>query len=223
MKRNRCVIDLGSNSVRLRIARQTASGGFETVAEEREMVRLGGNIVSTGSIDPRAVSDTLGVMRRFRSLLARHRIQKVLVFATAAIRDASNGADVALAIQDVLGVPVRVLSTREEGEFLLRGARRRYALDRVHGVIADLGGGSLQVVRIMRGFAVENVSLPIGALRMTGRFGTGKFSVSGYERMSAWVRTQLRGTLRSTMPRCEFLAGAGGGFASSESMAQAVG
>ncbi|MFN7337898.1 MAG: HD domain-containing protein, partial [bacterium] len=57
----------------------------------------------------------------------------------------------------------------------------------------------------------------------TGRFGTGKYSVSGYERMSEWVRTQLRGTLRSTMPRCEFLAGAGGGFASSESMAQAVG
>jgi exopolyphosphatase/guanosine-5'-triphosphate,3'-diphosphate pyrophosphatase len=223
MNRVRGVIDLGSNSVRLRIARRIAGGEFQNVVEEREMVRLGGSIVSTGSIHQKAIDESLAAIKRFKRLLQQHGIDNPLVFATAAIRDSANGNEVATDICKILGAPVRVLSTREEGELLLRGARRRYELDRAHGVIADLGGGSLQIIRTKRGFAVENTSLPLGALRMSERFGTGKYSAAAYARMSAWIRARLRSSIDTTIRGCDFLAGAGGGFASSESMAQAVG
>jgi len=219
----RGIIDLGSNSVRLRIARLKSRKQFETVIEEREMGRLGGNIFSSGRIDEKTIQNTLSAMRRFKRILRTHRVKAPTIFATAAIRDAVNGEDVASRIRRILGAPVRILSAREEGEFLLRGARRRYALDRVNGLVVDLGGGSMQIVRTIAGLAVENVSLPLGALRLTERFGTGKSSTTGYNRMSAFVRKQLGGNLVVRKPACEFLAGAGGGFASCESMAEAIG
>ncbi len=210
-------IDIGSNSVRLLVAeisdRQGWTGPVETVARAGEVCRLGRGLHETGRIAEdlveRAAEITHEFARRARSLGAVH----VIAGATAALRSAANGSEVALRLSARAGVPVRVLSGDDEARLVYRsvvlglGQRARES----QCVVFDLGGGSTEVVSGVGNQPGRWHSLPFGAVTLTERLLTG--DPPDAERISgarAWIHDEIMRGCASMPERATLLAGVGG-------------
>ena len=156
------IIDIGSNSVRF-----VAYGGTARVPSsmfnEKTTAALGRGLSRDGKLDDEAMALTLEALARFRLLAREMGLKKLHTVATAAVRDASNGASFLKQVA-ALGLKPKLLSGDEEAE--LSGLGVISGIPRAHGVVADLGGGSLELVGVARGAAGEGVSLPLGVLRI---------------------------------------------------------
>jgi exopolyphosphatase / guanosine-5'-triphosphate,3'-diphosphate pyrophosphatase len=169
-------IDIGSNSIRLLVADVTVQGGpdgaLETVARAGEVCRLARGLERAGTIEEalanKAGSLAADFVRRARTLGARH----IVIGATAAIRSARNGAEVAAIVERRSGLPVRVLTGDDEARLVYRsvvlGLGRTAAQSAC--VAFDIGGGSTEVVSGVGASAGRWVSLPFGAVSLTERF-----------------------------------------------------
>ncbi|MDP9163051.1 MAG: Ppx/GppA family phosphatase, partial [Pseudomonadota bacterium] len=156
------IIDIGSNSVRF-----VAYGGSARVPSalfnEKIMAALGKGIAADGALETKAVEATLEALARFRLLGKEIGLKKLHTVATAAVRDASNGPDFLKRVT-ALGLKPRLLPGDEEAQ--LSGLGVLSAFPRANGVVADLGGGSLELIGVARGGAGEGISLPLGVLRI---------------------------------------------------------
>ena len=156
------IIDIGSNSVRF-----VAYGGTARVPSnlfnEKTTAALGRGLSKDGRLDDEAMAHTLEALARFRMLGKEMGLKKLHTVATAAVRDATNGAAFLKQVS-ALGLKPRLLSGPEEAE--LSGLGVISAIPRAHGMVADLGGGSLELVGVARGGAGEGLSLPLGVLRV---------------------------------------------------------
>jgi len=161
------VIDLGSTAVRLLLARIVPGAGYRVLVEERVPTRLGGGVPGTLPAD--AIDDTLRAVHRF---LARHSSRKrgprIVAVATSAVRDATNRERLLGPLRRLEGVEVHVLSARDEARLGVDAALNRLRFK--NGIVADLGGASLQLSRVRRRTVVSIASLPLGAVRTTRRF-----------------------------------------------------
>ena len=209
-------IDVGSNSVRLLVAdvrSGTEDGELVTIARAGEACRLGRGLEGAGEIDggtaERAAVVAGEFARRARSLGAVHTI----VGATAALRQADNGAAVAAAIEQRTGLPVRILSGEAEARLVyravvlgLRGVARRSPC-----VVFDLGGGSTEVVSGMGPEAGRWASLPFGAVSLTERFVRSEpAGVAEVSSLMDAVRCQLMHDCALMPEKTPMLAGVGG-------------
>lgn len=158
----RAVIDIGSNTVRLVIYSGPRRAPFVWL-NEKITARLGRELSQTGRIPDRAIEVALSGLARFAAILEDIGVADVQVVATAAVREADNGPDFVAAVR-ALGLDVRVLSGEEEAFFSARGVIG--AFPGARGVVADLGGGSLELVAIAEGRCADGVSLPLGTLRL---------------------------------------------------------
>ena len=156
------IIDIGSNSVRF-----VAYGGSARVPSalfnEKITAALGRGLTKTGSLDDQAMDKTLEALVRFRLLGREIGLKRLHVVATAAVRDAANGPDFLKRIT-ALGLKPQLLSGSEEAE--LAGLGVISAIPNANGIVADLGGGSLELIGVARGNAGEGVSLPLGVFRL---------------------------------------------------------
>lgn len=156
------IIDIGSNSVRF-----VAYGGSARVPSvlfnEKVMAALGRGVAKDGNLDPAAMDKTLQALARFRQLGREMGLKKLHTVATAAVRDATNGPGFMRQIA-ALGLKPRLLSGEEEAE--MSGLGVISAIPRANGIVADLGGGSLELIGVARGGAGEGISLPLGVLRV---------------------------------------------------------
>jgi exopolyphosphatase/guanosine-5'-triphosphate,3'-diphosphate pyrophosphatase len=168
-ERQRAVIDLGSNSFRLVVF--TAAGAWwKRTDEVYEAVRIGEGLAATGRLGEagmRRAQATMEVFAHFCAAagLGRDEIDAV---ATSAIRDATNAEEFLEAARATSGLPVRVLSREEEARYGYLAAVNSTTLAR--GAVVDLGGGSMQIVRVAGRRAEDLQSWPLGAVRMTERF-----------------------------------------------------
>jgi exopolyphosphatase/guanosine-5'-triphosphate,3'-diphosphate pyrophosphatase len=162
-------IDIGSNSVRLKISRLQA-GRLKEVHEDREVTRLGEGVFGGGLLSPQAMSDTVRVLRRFNRAIQEWGTDSVRVVATAALRDAKNSRAFLEWVRSTTGWNVEVISGLEEARLIHLGivSSSRLAADNV--LLVDLGGGSCELTLSRKGQIRDTVSLPLGAVRLTGEF-----------------------------------------------------
>jgi len=130
---------------------------------EKVMAALGRGLVRDGRLDDQAMDLTLRSLARFRQLAKEMGLKKLHSVATAAVRDADNGASFLKRVTEI-GLKPRLLSGEEEAE--LSGLGVVSAIPRANGIVADLGGGSLELTGVARGAAGEGISLPLGVLRV---------------------------------------------------------
>lgn len=158
----RAIIDIGSNTVRLVI--YGGSGRAPVVLHnEKVAAGLGRDLSSSGAMTSKAMDVALGGLARYVLLLGDLGIEDIETVATAAVREASNGPDF-LAQVSALGLAPRLLSGEEEA---LAGAMGvRGAFPKAAGVVADLGGGSLELTRFDTESCASGKSLPLGTLRL---------------------------------------------------------
>lgn len=156
------IIDIGSNSVRF-VAYGGAARVPSVLFNEKVMAALGRGLPKDGRLDDQAMEKTLQALARFRRLASEMGLKKLHAVATAAVRDASNGPEFLKQVA-AIGLKPRVLPGPEEAE--LSGLGVISAIPKANGVVADLGGGSLELIGVARGGAGEGISLPLGVLRV---------------------------------------------------------
>jgi len=163
------VVDLGSNSVRL-VVFEGLSRNPLTIFNEKAVLGLGRGLQNTGLLNGEAIGPALTVLGRYAAVAQAMGAAPVEILATAAARDAENGADFIAAIQSRLpGITIRLLSGPEEGALSADGVLLGFP--EANGILGDLGGGSLELVDLDHGRAGTASSLPIGAIRLADRSG----------------------------------------------------
>ena len=157
------VIDIGSNSVRL-VVYEAMARSLITVFNEKALCGLGREVQTTGLLAADAVVKALTSLRRFRAVCRVMKVGRIHAIATAACRDASNGADFIRRAERICGVAIEILSGPREAKLSALGV-----ISGVHkpdGIVGDLGGGSLELVDVRGNSVRRGVTLPLGSLAL---------------------------------------------------------
>ncbi|TGQ31615.1 MULTISPECIES: exopolyphosphatase [unclassified Mesorhizobium] len=157
------IIDIGSNSIRL-VVYEGLARSPTVLFNEKMLAGLGRRIVSTGKLDPEAVTRSMEEFRRFRALSDQAGAEHMYVLATAAAREAVNGPDFIHRAEDVLKTEIRVLSGRQEAHYSALGVISGF--HPANGIAGDLGGGSLELIDINGEAIGDGITLPLGGLRL---------------------------------------------------------
>ncbi len=166
----RCaVIDVGSNSVRLVVFEGQARNPLP-IFNEKAVLRLGRGLAVSGRMDEEAMAQALTVLRRYHAVARAMGAGMVEALATSAVREAVNGPEFVERIRaEMPELPVRVLSGAEEATLSAAGVL--CGIPSADGILADIGGGSLEVVRLATGSARAVQTLRLGVIRLAERAG----------------------------------------------------
>ena len=159
---DRAVIDIGSNTVRL-VVYTGSLRAPQVWLNERVNAKLGRDLSASGLLPDKAMTVALGALARFAMILQDLGIGDVQTVATAAVREAGNGLEFLDQVR-ALGLKPRLMSGEEEARGAAFGVIG--AFPGAQGTVADLGGGSLELVMIEKGDCHDGVSLPLGTLRL---------------------------------------------------------
>lgn len=181
--RRAAVIDVGTNSVLLTIAREAARDGDADEAsphvpelERSTITRLGEGVDRTRRLSPAAVDRTLACLRDYASLIEGGAVDRVALVGTSALRDAQGGEAFVRQASQIVGAPLRVISGEREAELTFRGALS--GLTVVGSVVVfDIGGGSTEIIAgAVEGGSVGRAlhataarSYDVGSVRLTER------------------------------------------------------
>lgn len=158
------VIDIGSNSVRL-----VVYDGPKRVPlpkfNEKVLCGLGQDLGTTGRLGDKPMANALTALRRYAALVTHMGIERVMVAATAAVREATNGSEFVSEIEQECDLNVQVLSGKQEARYAGLGVLS--GIPHATGIVGDLGGGSLELVELSDAKIRETATLPLGALRLT--------------------------------------------------------
>ena len=157
------VVDIGSNSVRL-VIYQGSWRSTPALHNEKTICAIGRNMVSSGRLDEAGMQLALETLARFRELCRGYQVQDVGAVATAAARDATNGRDFIRAAEKALGYPIQILAGEDEARIAAEGTIA--GIPDADGLVADLGGGSLDMVTVDANKTGIAVTLPFGPLRL---------------------------------------------------------
>lgn len=164
------IIDIGSNSIRL-VVYQGPARLPSILFNEKVMAGLGRSLADTGAIEESALEAARAALARFALLAREMRVSELRTVATAAVREASNGAALMRAAE-AAGLSVDLLSGEDEAVAAGQGVIS--AIPEADGIVGDLGGGSLELVRVQGGRVLETASFPLGVLRLDAIRGSGK-------------------------------------------------
>ncbi|MCD2324887.1 Ppx/GppA family phosphatase [Sphingomonas sp. IC-56] len=164
------IIDIGSNSVRL-VVYQGPVRLPAILFNEKVMAGLGRSLSETGAIEPASLKLACSALQRFARLAREMQVNELRTVATAAVRDASNGHELIAAARRY-GLEVELLAGEEEA--MASGFGVLSGIPEADGVVGDLGGGSLELVRVVAGTVTDRVSFPLGVLRLGAIRAQGK-------------------------------------------------
>ena len=193
-------VDIGSNSCRLKIARVVAHQ-LKTVAEDREVTRLGASVFESGLVSPDAMAATLRALKRFQRATQAHGADQVRVVATSAMRDARNGAAFQAWVKAETGWNMEIISGLEEGRLIHLGVMGSEPGTGGKVLLLDLGGGSCEITLSEHKRIKETISLPLGAVRLTEQFlAADPAPADGLARMRRLIARELRRAHRKIQP-----------------------
>jgi exopolyphosphatase / guanosine-5'-triphosphate,3'-diphosphate pyrophosphatase len=159
------VIDIGSNSVRL-VVYEALTRAPTPLFNEKVLCGLGQDVTTTGALNLDAMNRAYAALSRFKALCDVMKVSKTYAIATAAARDASNGAAFIAKASAIIGQQIRLLSGADEAKYAALGVISGvYSPD---GIVGDMGGGSLELIDIK---ALQGITLPLGGLALQDRAG----------------------------------------------------
>jgi len=162
-------VDIGSNSVRLKISRLSGRS-LREIHEDRQVTRLGEGVFRTGLLTPEAIAETVKVLRRFHRAVQEEGADSVRVVATSAMRDARNARAFLEWVRSTTGWKVEIISGLEEARLIHLGLISTLRVSAAPLLMVDLGGGSCELTISSQGHIRDTVSLPLGAVRLTSEF-----------------------------------------------------
>lgn len=161
-------IDIGSNSVKMTIARCQPDGTLFEVAQRTEMVRLGAGIERTGRLAEDRIEATVAALASFADQAREHGVARILAAATEATRATANGREFLDRVRQETGIVVEVIDGDREADLSFRGLSTKIDVSG-HAVIADIGGGSTELIYAEDGEMRAARSIAVGSSRLTDR------------------------------------------------------
>jgi exopolyphosphatase/guanosine-5'-triphosphate,3'-diphosphate pyrophosphatase len=153
------VIDVGSNSVRLVLYRVEGRAVW-TVFNEKVLAGLGRDLATTGRLSREGVEAAMAALRRFAALVSAAKPDHVFAAATAAARDAEDGPAFCREVRAETGLELDILTGAQEARHSALGVLAGAPASR--GLVGDLGGASLELIRLEDGQPGDGVTLPLG-------------------------------------------------------------
>jgi exopolyphosphatase / guanosine-5'-triphosphate,3'-diphosphate pyrophosphatase len=171
------VIDMGSNSWRLVVfGYEPGTRWWSLVDEIREAVRVGAGLGEEGALRKDRMELALHTAAVFAAFCQATGVDQVVTVATSAIRDARNGTELLDEIKRTTGLEARVISGAEEARYGWLAVANSTTIEDGFGL--DIGGGSIQGLRLEARRLVDSKSLPLGAVRVSERFLPGEKATS---------------------------------------------
>jgi exopolyphosphatase/guanosine-5'-triphosphate,3'-diphosphate pyrophosphatase len=168
--RRAAVVDLGTNSIRLLVARWTPSDDeVQELARDMVITRLGQDVDRTGSLGEEPLRRTLAVLERYCRRARALGAERIHLCATSAVRDASNREDLAAAVLRMTGEPMEVATGEEEAALSFLGATRGLTGVPAPYLVLDIGGGSTEFV-LGSDAPSDALSTRMGSVRLTERY-----------------------------------------------------
>lgn len=165
---NLAVIDLGSNSVRMTISRISDDGTYETVAQEKEYVRLSKNMGVEKILQHEAIERTISALKNFKTIYSKLDHLNIVAVATAAVRQATNQKQFLKRVKNDIGINLNVISGTREAYYDYVGVSE--TLPATNAVIIDTGGASAEIVLVQNGKVSNLISIPIGSVTLSSKF-----------------------------------------------------
>lgn len=182
------IIDVGSNSIRL-VVYERASRAPLPVFNEKVLCGLARGLDATGRLNPEGVEMALANIDRFATLAHNMKVTSLDLLATAAVRDAADGADFMRELASRPGIVAHTVSGHDEARYSGYGVM--CGMPGAEGVMGDLGGGSLELASLSQGRLGSSTTLPVGPLRLmsSGKGDPRKAIVDAIEGVR-WLREE---------------------------------
>lgn len=167
-------IDIGTNSIRLIVAEAQRGSQYRVLDDEKETTRLGAELSSTGRLPPAAVEQSLEALRRMKQIVDGYQVNQLRVIGTCALREAADGPEFCRRARDEIGLEIEVISAKTEAHLAFLSVCRSFDLRGKNVAVADIGGGSTEIVLASGTFMETVCPTPLGAVRLTEMFGQGQ-------------------------------------------------
>ena len=205
-------IDVGSNSIRCLIAERGDDGQMLVIDDLKDQPRLARGLATTGRLAPEAIDRAVEAIGRMVQAANGRGVTKIAVVATSAVRDAENGGELVERVKKTIGIPLEVIDGESEARLAFLSVREHFGDVRGRTIVADIGGGSLELILAIDGIVEHVVSLPCGAVRLTEQHLQGHDIEKGLRSLRSGVRRRLRTALKARAWEGAKLFGSGGTF-----------
>jgi exopolyphosphatase/guanosine-5'-triphosphate,3'-diphosphate pyrophosphatase len=160
------VIDIGTNTLLLLIV----DDEMRPLVDLCRFGRLGKGLDATGRLAEESIAKSLEICREYRRVMDDHGVERPIVIATQAAREAHNAAEFVVPAERILRATIEVIAGRREAELAATAVARTFPeLAASRYLVVDVGGGSTELITVDAGRVESEVSVPIGAVRMTER------------------------------------------------------
>jgi exopolyphosphatase/guanosine-5'-triphosphate,3'-diphosphate pyrophosphatase len=204
-------IDVGTNSIRLVVAEALRDGNYRILTEEKDTARLGKDLATTGHLNPPAVERSLEALRRMKQIAAGYQVRELRVIGTCALREAGDGAEFCRRAKQEIGLEIEVIGAEQEAHLAFSSVARAFNLDGKNVAVADIGGGSTEII-LASGRAIEDVyTTPLGAVRMTDMYVNGQ-DTGDIQKLVDGIDRELRRHVKRLVFLPHLLIGSGGTF-----------
>ncbi len=163
-------VDIGSNAIRLLIATVVEQQGKDTIFKKTSLVRvpirLGADVFLTGKISEGNASRMIDAMNAFQLLMKTHNITRFKACATSAMREASNGQEIANRVKEASGLTINIIDGNDEAAIIASTDLKSLIQDDKVFLYVDVGGGSTEFTVFANGITVASRSFKLGTVRL---------------------------------------------------------
>src|ERR1035437_880171 len=164
------IIDLGTNTFNIFIAEILPDKTFQKLYKSKISVKLGEGGINKNHIEEKPFTRGIRALKKHKRTIERLGAEKILAFATAAIRGATNGKDFILAAKKMTGIDVHIISGEREAELIYYGVRSAVKMNHMPSLIMDIGGGSTEFIIANKNEIFWKQSFLLGVARLIEKF-----------------------------------------------------
>ena len=181
-------IDIGSNAVRLLVSTITEKEGMETIFRKTSLVRvpirLGADVFLKKKVSEKNTSRMIDTMHAFNLIMKSHGVEKYKAYATSAMREAGNGAEIARIIKEKSGIDIEIIDGSHEAAIIAATDLHALIQNDCNYLYVDVGGGSTEYTMYSNGKTVTSRSFKVGTVRMMEDL----VEHTTWEEMHRWVK-----------------------------------
>lgn len=185
-------VDIGSNAIRLLIATVVEQEGKDTLFKKTSLVRvpirLGADVFLDGKISESNANRMIDAMKAFRLLMKTHGIKRFRACATSAMREASNGREIAELIESESGLTINIIDGNDEAAIIASTDLKNLIQDDKVFLYVDVGGGSTEFTVFANGHIVASRSFKLGTVRLIND----RVEESMWNEVEAWIKKETK-------------------------------
>ena len=208
------ILDLGTNTFNIFIAEVAPDKSYTKLYKSKIAVKLGEGGINKNHIEEKPFKRGLKALKKHKKTIEEFGVEKIVAFATSAIRSASNGKEFIQAVKDNIGIDVKIISGDKEAELIYYGVRSAVKMNDKPSLIMDIGGGSTEFIIANKKDILWKQSFFLGAARLMEKFKpTNPISESEKKRIEKHLEENLQPLFEAMKKfQAEELIGSSGSF-----------